>query len=144
MFMSAEENRALARRFIEEFWSKGNLRIIDGTHGPNYVHHNLPPGVPTNKEGIRQMAAVFNTAFPDCRVTVEDVIAEGDKVVARWRLAGTHKGEFLGVPPTGRQANLTGIAIFRITGGKIAEQWENHDDLGLMQQLGAVPPHNKT
>jgi steroid delta-isomerase-like uncharacterized protein len=135
----SEENKAIVRRQEEELFTQGNLDVAVEVYARDYVGHD-----PSNPEDIRgleaakQAAADYRKAFPDLRVTVEDVIAEGDKVAARLRFRGTHRGELDGIAPTGRRVDCTGIVISRMEGGKIAEDWANFDDLGMMQQLGAI------
>ena len=97
--MSTEENKAMVRRFIEDVFNKQNVSALDGFLAPNVVHHSLPPGMPRDREGFKQLVSVLLAAFPDFHSTVEDMIAEGDKVVARATTGGTHKGEFFGIPP---------------------------------------------
>ncbi len=138
--MSLEENKAIERRFIEEVVNKGELAVIDELCAANFVDHSAPPGVAPDREGYKQFFAMTHSAFPDFHSTLEDMFAEGDKVVQRFTARGTHKGEFMGIPPSGKQVTITGIAIHRITGGKIVEDWVNMDMLGMMQQLGVVPP----
>jgi steroid delta-isomerase-like uncharacterized protein len=136
----SEENKALVRRQEEELFSRGNLDAADEIYAPDYVGHD-----PSNPEDIRgleaakQAAADYRQAFPDLHVTVEDLIAEGDRVAARLRFRGTHLGELDGIAPTGRRVDCTGIVISRMEGGKIAEDWANFDDLGMMQQLRLIP-----
>jgi steroid delta-isomerase-like uncharacterized protein len=137
--MSTEENKALVRRFYDEVHNKQNRAAVDDFIDPNIVDHATPPGLPGGIEGARQFTGMLLTAFPDHQVTVEYMIAEGDKVVARLTVRGTHQGAFLGIPPTGRRWTFTAIDIIRIAGGKIVEHWNNYDALGLMQQLGVVP-----
>ena len=116
------------------------MDAADELYAPGYVGHD-----PSNPEDIRgleaakQAAADYRQAFPDLQVTVEDLIAEGDKVVARLRFRGTHRGELEGIAPTGRRVDCTGIVVSRMEGGKIAEDWANFDDLGMMRQLGVRP-----
>ncbi|HYY87259.1 MAG TPA: ester cyclase [Chloroflexota bacterium] len=136
--MSPTENKALARRLYEEF-SAGNLTKLDQFLAPNVVNHNPAPGEKPGIEGARQILGMFRAAFPDMRFTVEDQLAEGDKVATRLTVRGTHKGEAWGTPPTGKQVTVTLIDILRITNGKVTERWGNQDDLGLMQQIGAIP-----
>ena len=138
--MSAEQNKGIARRFAEEVINKNNLDAIDDLFAPNYVSHVLPPGLPQGPEGEKLFASSFHAAFPDAHLTVEDMIAEGDKVATRFTYRATHKGEFMGIPPSGKQVTFTGIRIFRFDGGTIAEQWGESDNLGFMQQLGVIPP----
>ena len=107
---------------------------------PNIVHHSLPPEVPRDREGFKHFVTILLTVFPDFRITIEDMVAQGDKVVARATTSGTHKGEFIGIAPTGKQATWTEIFIWRIDGGKAVEMWAELDQLGMMQQLGVIPP----
>ncbi len=138
--MSVEENKAIERRFIKEVVNKGDLAVLDELLATNFVDHSAPPGVAPDREGYKQFFAMTHSAFPDFHSTLEDMFAEGDKVVQRFTARGTHKGEFMGIPPTGKQVTITGIGIHRITGGKIVEDWVNMDMLGMMVQLGVVPP----
>ena len=144
--MSTEENKATARRLIEE-WYKGQeaaRAVMEELCAPDYVYHG--PGVfgDMDRAAMKQMTPAWYTAFPDGHGTVEDLIAEGDKVVHRYTFRATHQGEFMGIPPTGKVVAYTGIAISRIAGGKFVEDWESADFLGLMQQLGAVPQMAQT
>lgn len=130
-----------SRRLLEEVWSKGNFAVIDDLVDANYVNHDpnaaqLPPG----REGMKQFAMAYRSAFPDLSMTVEDQVAEGDKVVTRWCARGTHKGALPGLPATGKSATVTGIGIDRIVNGKIVESWGNWDQFGMLRQLGAIPP----
>jgi len=137
--MSAEGNKALVRRVYEEIHNKGNLDAADELVSASFINHNAPPGMPPGPEGIKRVFTMFRSAFPDLNVTVEDMVAEGDKVVARLTLRGTHQREFMGLAPTGKQVTLSVIDIARIAGGKIVERWGVEDMLGLLQQLGAIP-----
>lgn len=138
--MSAEENKALVRRFIDEVVRKGNAAAADQFIAADFLDHNPFPGQPPGLVGFRQSTTRFASAFPDADITVEDMIAEGDKVVVRQTIRGTHTGEFMGIPPTGKRVTMTGIHIARVAGSKIVENWANWDALGVMRQLGAVPP----
>ena len=138
--MSVEENKAIERRFFEEVVNKGNLAVIDELVAANFVDHSAPPGVAPDREGYKQFFTMAHSAFPDFHSTLEDMIAEGDMVVQRFTARGTHKGEWMGIAPTGKQFTMPGIGIHRITGGKIVEDWVSMDMLGMMQQLGVVPP----
>jgi predicted ester cyclase len=143
--MSAEENKLAERRLYEEVWNKRNLAAIDELIAPNVVEHN--PNTPSQGpglEGYRQSIESILTTFPDMKVTLEDLIAEGDKVVARWRASGTHLGEGATIPPTNKQVTITGIDILRYEGGKRVETWRQFDILGLLQQIGVVPPMGQT
>ena len=137
--MSTEENKAIARRFYAEVWNKGNLDVADELLAADFVDHAAPPGFAPGVAGAKQVFSFYRAAFPDLQVNAEDLIAEGDRVVARWSSSGTHKGDFMGIPPTGKQVQITGIDLFRFSGGKIAEHWGVFDQLGMLQQLGVAP-----
>lgn len=135
--MSAEElNKRLVREFVEEAWNKGNLRFIDEHFSEDFVPHFLPPNLPSNREGLKGYVSMWQNAFPDIRGQAEDVIAEGDKVVLRWDFRGTNKGEFMGIPATGKAGRVTGVSTFRLVDGKVVEGWAEADTLGLLVQLG--------
>ena len=126
--MSLEENKALVRREQEELWTyTGDLDAAEELFAPEQA------------EAAGQEASDFRRGFPDVVSTIEDLIAEGDKVTARWRARATHRGEYVGVPPTGKEVEFTGISVYRIEGNRIAESWTVEDELGLMRQIGAVP-----
>jgi steroid delta-isomerase-like uncharacterized protein len=132
----SEENKALARRSWE---APENLDILDEVYTADVVWHE-PDQEIRGLEQAKQFVTTYNSAFPDLNATVEDVIAEGDKVVTRWTIRGTHQGEIEEFgPPTGRQAELQGITIHRIEDGKIVEEWNRYDNLSLLQQLGLAP-----
>ena len=140
--MSTEENKALTRRFRLEVFSQGNIAAIDEICDANWTYYDPsdPQGNwPHGPQGMRQLVNLYRSAFPDLHFTIEDEVAEGDKVMTRWTARGTHKGELMGIPPTGRQATVTGITINRMANGKIVEDWANFDALGMMQQLGVIP-----
>src|SRR3989449_7959196 len=136
---STQTNQASVRRFYDEVFNKKNRAAIDEFIAPNQVDHAAPPGTPGGLEGAKQTLTMYLTAFPDLYFTVEDIIAEGDKVVTRLTARGTQQGEFMGIPPTGKHATVTAIDINRFAGGKSVEHWLNMDTLGLLQQLGAIP-----
>ena len=138
--MSAEKRKAVARDFFEEVWDKRNLDPFDKVLATNFVYHNAPPGVSPDRESCKQWIAKYQAAFHDAHMTVEDQIAEGDKLVTRWTLTATHKGELMGIAPTGKQITMGGITISRFAGDKVTDSWEEANWLGLMQQLGVVPP----
>ena len=138
--MSAEGNKAIVRRFVEEVQNGGDLMVLDELAAPGYVNHSAPPGVPADREGLKQLTAMFRRAFPDGRMTIEDMVAEGDRVATRKTFRGTHRGELMGIPPTGREVAIGLIDIVRLGGGKVVESWSAADDLGLLQQLGALAP----
>ncbi len=137
--VSAEDNKALVRRFVDEVQSAGNIDLIDEVCSPEFVNHSAPPGIPPDCEGIKILTSMFREAFPDSYFTVEDMVAEGDKVVTRKTFHGTHEGEFIGIPPSGRAVSMGLIDIVRISDGKVVEHWSMGDSLGMMQQLGVIP-----
>jgi len=140
----SETNKTVVRRLFEEVWNKGNLPVTDELFAPNYVHHDSStPDVGRGPESEKKRATLYRTAFPDLRLTIEDIIAEGETVMARWSCRGTHKGDLSGIAPTGKQFTISGISIARIANGKMAEGWVNWDALGLMQQLGVVAEFGK-
>ena len=136
--MSAE-NKAIVRRLIEEGFNRGNLDLYDELIAPDFVNHSAPPGVPPTREGWKQLATMFRAAFPDIHFHIEDEIAEGARVTTRFSGHGTHQGELMGIPATGKEVTVSGINIARIAGGKIMERWEEFDMMGMMVQLGVVP-----
>ena len=137
--MSAEDNKTLVRRFVDEVQSGGNVGLIDEICSPEFVNHSTPPGIPPDCEGIKIVTAMFRRAFPDSYFTVEDMVAEGDKVATRKTFPGTHGGEFMGMPPSGRAVSMGLIDIVRISDGRVVEHWAMGDSLGMMQQLGVIP-----
>ncbi len=139
--MQPEENKAVVRRFLEEIFNEGNLDVADELFAPDYVLHDpAAPEEVRGPEGIKQYVGMYRSAYPDTHFTIEDQIAEGDKVVTRWTGQGTHEGELMGIPPSGNRVTVTGILLDRVSGGKIEEGWVNYDALGMMQQIGAIPP----
>lgn len=142
--MSTEDNKATVRRFYEEVFNQKKLVAIDEFSDPSYLDHTAPSGLPSGIEGQKQLIGMYLTAFPDLHLTVEELIADQDKVVSRWSGSGTHQGKFLGIPPTGKQVTTTGMEIIRIAGRKFVEHWMELDALGLLQQLGIVPAPGQT
>lgn len=138
--MSAEENKAKVRRIVEEVYNKGNLDVVDEILASDYIYHGPGGQEVRGPEGMKQMMGMFRSAFPDLYIITEDLVAEGDKVVQRYTVRGTHKGDLMGIAPTGKQVTITGMIMLRFAGGRIAEGWENYDELGMMQQLGVVAP----
>jgi predicted ester cyclase len=132
---TSEENKALFRRFIEEVWNKGNLEVADELFHPGATSPSAPQ-LPLGPTGVKMIATAFRNAFPDFHMAFEDLMAEGDKVAARFTETGTHKGEFMNIPPTGKQVKFGEMGILRIAGGKVVESWYEVDMLGLMKQLG--------
>jgi steroid delta-isomerase-like uncharacterized protein len=137
--VSTEENKGLARRFYEIF-NSGNFQELDKIMPANAVDHNPFPGQAPGLEGVKQALELFRHGFPDIKVTPEDIIAVGDKVVVRSVARGTNTGSFMGMPPTGKGIEIAAIDIYRVTDGKLAEAWHVEELLQLMMQIGAVPP----
>jgi steroid delta-isomerase-like uncharacterized protein len=137
--VSAEENKAVLRRWIEAY-NERDLETEANLLAPDYVAH--VPAAPGPLEGLeawRQFSGSFAEAFPDIRLTIQDIVAEGETVAARVAFRGTHSGEFQGIPPTGKEVAFTSIEVNRVRDGKVEEHWVELDLLGLMQQLGAIP-----
>ena len=134
-----EENKAFHRSVWEETWNRGNLDVADEIYDSSHISHGQSIELPPGPEGFKKLISIYRTAFPDIHFTIEDQIAEGDKVVTRWTSRGTHKGELMGVPATGKKIVLAGITITKFAAGKAIESWNNWDRLGLMQQIGLVP-----
>jgi predicted ester cyclase len=133
--MSAEQNKAIVRQMVEEIFNRGNVSRLDEFVAPDFVEHEeLPPGM-----DAKQMTTLLRSAFPDFKATIEHLIAEGDKVVMSMTWTGTQKGEFMGIPPTGKRVSFGVIDIIRLAGGKFVEHWGIMDSMALMQQLGAMP-----
>ncbi len=137
--MSVDENKAPIRRLYDEVFARWNLSVIDELIGHEFIGHEMPTETPRGPVGFKQFYGRLRSAFPDLRYAVDDVIAEGDKVVVRWTWKCTHKGEFMGIAPTGRQATVTGMAIYRFAEGKCVERWVELGLLNLLRELGAVP-----
>ena len=136
--MSTEENKNLVRRY-QEAYNTGKLDELDGILAPNLISHNHLPGVPTGLAGAKMVHQGLLTSFPDSKTTIEDLVAEGDRVVMRGTATGTHKGPFGGAPPTGKSFKVTTMSVFRIANGRIVEHWGVVDGTGVMQQLGLMP-----
>jgi steroid delta-isomerase-like uncharacterized protein len=137
--VSVEENKAVVRRFLDEVISAGNLSALDATCARDLVWHSGSFGDINGLEGFGQMLGPFLSAFSSLRVTPEDFVGEGDRVVCRYTWRGTHSGDLFGTPASGRQVEIGGLSMYRVAGGKIAEEWWLEDIAGLMQQLGAGP-----
>jgi steroid delta-isomerase-like uncharacterized protein len=137
----SEQNKALSKRFAEEIFNQGKLQLADELVASNATFHD--PGVPggkfTGPEGFKQFAQVYRGAFPDLHITINDQVAEGDKVASRWTATGTHKGQLMGIAPSGKHATITGMILDRYQNGKLVESWANYDMFGMLQQLGVVP-----
>ena len=135
----SDANKTLVRRLFDEVWNKGHQQVADELFGQNYNHHDSSsPDLGRGPESEKKRVTLYRNAFPDIRFTVEDLIAEGESVTARWSCHGTHKGELNGIAPTGKQFTISGISVARFTNGKMIEGYVNWDALGMMQQLGVV------
>lgn len=132
-------NKALVTEFIDALFTRGDLNAVDRYLASGFVNHDPFPGFAPDLEGFRRIGQVFREGFPDWHSQLEALIAEGDLVTERFTARGTHRGEIMGVPATGREVVLAGINIFRVQDGKLVERWGRTDDLGLLQQLGIVP-----
>jgi predicted ester cyclase len=137
--MTTEENKALTRRIFEEGINQNKPGVFDELIAPSFVNHDAPPGYEADREGFRRFIGMFRAAFPDLRVTIEEQLADGDKVIDRGYGSGTHRGEFQGIPPTGKQFKVKYIDIWRVANGKMVENWVQMDMLSMMQQLGTMP-----
>jgi predicted ester cyclase len=137
--MSAETNKDAVRRFVEGV-NQGNLDALDNIVAPDFKDHQpLPPGLPSGLAGLKAFFAAQRTAFPDLKITINDITADGDKVWDRLTVRATNTGAFMGMPPTGKQVTVEVLDITRFAGGKAVEHWGVADNLGMMQQLGVVP-----
>ena len=141
--MSIEDNKAVAKRAVEAI-NAGDFSLLESLVAPDGADHAVPPGMPPTRDSAIQFLTMFRAAFPDLHYTLEDVIAEGDRVVQRATASGTMKGEFLGMPATGKSATWSEIHIVRVQDGKIVEHWASVDQLGMLQQLGLAPAPGQT
>ena len=138
--MSADDNKALVRRFVTDAWNKHNPAVVDEIYAANFVDRSPDtPGIAHTRDGLKQFIGVYLRGFPDANITIDDQLVEGDKVVTRWTGRGTQTGEFMEMPPTGKTVAVPGVQIDRFSGGRIVESWTYFDQLGMLQQLGAIP-----
>ena len=140
--MSAEQNKATVRRWFLDIITQGQLAVADEIFAANHIFHDPhgpPAGWPNGPEGPKMIAGIFGGGFRDWNITIEDQIAEGDKVATCWTASATHTGPVRGIPPTGKAVRVTGVNVARFAEGKIVESWFNFDMLTLLQQLGAIP-----
>lgn len=133
----SEQNKAMVRKLFEETVNKGDLTVIEQSFASDFIYHGDPQF--NGADGVKNLVRMFRGGFPDINITIEDQMAEGDMVVTRYTGRGTHTGELMGIPATGKTATVTGISIMRVVDGKCVEEWENMDMLGMMQQLGVIP-----
>lgn len=136
--LSVEENKTIANRTVEAI-NAGDFSSLKNLITSDAADHAVPPGIPPTREGAIQFLTMFRAAFPDLHYTIEDIFGEGDRVVQRTIATGTMKGNFLGMPATGKRASWTEIHIVRLKDGKIVEHWASVDQLGMLQQLGLAP-----
>jgi steroid delta-isomerase-like uncharacterized protein len=134
--MTTDQNKAVYRRFIQEVFNEGRLDALDALLSPSYVFHDAPPG----PQAIAEVVRMFRAAFPDLAITIDELVAEGDKVCARATTRGTHRGPIFGFPSTGKPVTMTGLTMVRIVDGRVVESWVKNDVAGLMRQLGAGSP----
>ena len=135
----SERNELVVRRFIEECINNKRLDLVEELFSPEYVNNAATPDISPDLEGYKQRLSHMFEAFPDLHITVEDSFATGDKVAIRLTAGGAHQGQYMGIPATGKDVTWTATAIYHVVGERIVERWENRDDLGLLQQLNAVP-----
>ena len=137
--MSIEQNKAIARRWVDEIWQNASEAAIDELLADNFVFNYPSPGANSDREGYKRAIREPRTSFPDIQFTTEDMVAEGDKVAVQWKGTATHKGEFFGIAPTGKRVTMAGISIIQIVGGKIIREVGYMDTLDVLQQIGAFP-----
>jgi steroid delta-isomerase-like uncharacterized protein len=134
----SEDHKAIATRFYDGV-NAGDLSVVDELVADDFVDHEEFPGIPTDKEGVRQFFVMFRAAFPDMRMEAREVLGDGDLVSARFVFTGTHEGEFMGLPATGKRVEVEGFDMVRLRDGQVTEHWGVMDAMALMQQLGAIP-----
>lgn len=136
----SEANKRLVRRAVDEVWNKGNFALLDEFVAEDVVVHGADPADDLHgPDEITRFYTGLREAFPDIRFTIEDQIAEGDRVVTRWTASATHRGAFQGIPPTGKSVGITGTDVDRLVGGRVVECWSIVGELSVLQQLGALP-----
>ena len=139
MSTTEAENKATVQHLYEQLFNRGNLPVADEVIAPDFINHNTPPGSNRGPASMRQLITMLSTAFPDMHYTIEELVAEGDTVVARVTVSGTHRGPFQGIPPTGRSFRQDQMHFIRFRDGKVVEHRAVRDDLGVMRQLGVIP-----
>ena len=135
----SEENKAMVRRLCEETINKGNFALLDEVVSTDFLYREPTVGEKRGRAGFRELVTIYRTAFPDLKMTIEEQLAEGDKVVTRWTATGTHRGELMGIAPSGKPIRVQGIVVTRIANGKIVEDTEIYDAFGMFRQLGVLP-----
>lgn len=140
----SEQNKALVRQVIEEIVNQGNLELVNQLISPGYAYFEPTVGPMRGREGYKGLVSTYRNAFPDMRLTIEEQIAEADTVVTRWRAEGTHRGELMGMAPTGKRVSVQGVVISRIQDGQLVDDFETYDVLGMLRQLGVAPTVVKT
>jgi steroid delta-isomerase-like uncharacterized protein len=138
--MGTEENKAVYRRFMDEIFNKGRLDLVDELVSQSYQLHDASPGTPQGPEAIRQVVSMFRSAFPDLNISLDELLAEGDKVAARSTMRGTHRGAIFGIEPSGKAVEVQGLTMVTIRDGRLQESWVKNDVMALMSQLGAGAP----
>jgi len=128
-------NKEIVRRFSDDLWGRGDLTAADEVLALDLIEHNPLPGQGVGREGHKQVVTLFRSAFPDLRVFTQDLVEEGDRVALRWKAEGTHRGDLMGLAPTGKRVTLTGIEILRLSGGKIVERWAEDNGQSVLMQL---------
>jgi steroid delta-isomerase-like uncharacterized protein len=137
--MPAEENKAIVRRWVDEAYNPGNVGLMDELFAADFVNHDPANPMVRDLEGLKQDVRTQQAAFPDRHTSIDELLADGDKVIKRFTFRGTQTGEWNGIPATGKQVTLQGIDILRIENGQIREIWWGYDALGVLQQLGVIP-----
>ena len=138
-----EQNKGIVQRIFKEFWLDGRTSVLDQLLATDVINHDLSKEPLVGREAYKQWATGFRqatmTGFPDREIVVEALVAEGELVAKRWTFQGTHTGEYMGLPPSGRRVVMTGMTLYRISGAQVHESWWSYDALGMLQQLGAIP-----
>jgi steroid delta-isomerase-like uncharacterized protein len=136
-----DDNVGTVRKVVSELWDRGNPKAVDEHYADKFTHRtpDLPPQVTPDRAGMKKFVEMYASAFPGKRVTIEDEVAAGDRVVVRWTMRGAHEGDLMGIPASGADVTFEGLTMYRFKDGKIVEEWTFGDMLGLMQQVGAMP-----
>ena len=138
--MSVEQNKSIVRRWVEQGWNQGHYDLVDELYAADFVQHEPSSPIPVNSTAaLREYVTMFKTALPDLQLSIDDLLAEGDKVLWRFTAQGTHEAELMGIPATGRSTTVTGMVLFRLNNNRIVEVWVNVDTLTMLQQLGVIP-----